>query len=102
MDLKVVSFSKANDNIHKFEVVILNKKTNKEKTIKFGAFGMSDYTQHHDDKRKDLYDARHIKRENWADPLTAGFWSKWVLWNKKTIRDSLADTIKRFNLSTGK
>lgn len=98
MDLKLVSFSKANDKKHKYQVVILNNKTNKEVNIKFGAYGMSDYTQHKDDERKDLYDSRHNKNENWKDPLTAGFWAKWILWNKKTIKESLADTIRRFKL----
>ena len=98
MELKLVSFNKANDKKHKYEVVILNKKTNKENLIKFGAYGMSDYTQHKDDERKNLYDSRHNKNENWEDPLTAGFWAKWILWNKKTIKESLADTIRRFKL----
>ena len=98
MELKLISFEKSNDSKHKYEVTILNKKTNRKKTIKFGAFGMSDYTQHKDDKRKDLYDGRHSKNENWDDPLTAGFWAKWILWNKKTIKESLADVINRFNL----
>jgi len=98
MDLKLVSFGKANDKKHKYTVVILNNKTKRETTISFGAYGMSDYTQHKDDERKDLYDVRHVKNENWLDPLTAGFWAKWILWNKKTIKDSLADVVNRFKL----
>ena len=98
MELKLISFEKSDDSKHKYEVVIHNKKTNKDKTIKFGAFGMSDYTQHRDENRKDLYDIRHSKKEDWSNPLTAGFWAKWILWNKKTIKESLADVVKRFNL----
>jgi len=41
-------------------VTIYNKKT-----IHFGASGYSDFTKHKDKKRKDAYDARHKKLENW-------------------------------------
>ena len=34
------------------------------------------------------------------DPLTARFYSRWILWNKEGIEDSIADLVKRFkNLS---
>ncbi len=98
MAFKIITFGKANDKKHKYTVVVLNKETNRETTISFGAYGYSDYTQHNDVKRKELYDARHIKNEDWDDPLTAGFWAKWILWNKPTIKDSIADVVKRFNL----
>ena len=38
---------------------------------------------------KDLYLQRHSKREDWDDPLTAGFWSRWLLWNQKTVSKSI-------------
>ena len=44
-----------------------------KKTISFGAAGMSDFTLHKDDDRKQRYIARHQKNENWRDPKTAGF-----------------------------
>ena len=69
------------------------------KKIHFGAKGMSDYTKHKDDERKKNYIARHSVNENWNDPNTAGFWSRWVLWNKKTIKKSLQDMADNFNLS---
>jgi hypothetical protein len=37
------------------------------------------------------------KGENWNDPYTAGFWSRWVLWNKPTITESIKDIQKRFS-----
>ena len=37
----------------------------KVKTIHFGSTGMSDYTIHKDDKRKERYLKRHEKNENW-------------------------------------
>ena len=52
------------------------------RTIHFGQDGASDYTQHKDEERKERYISRHKKRERWGDPSTAGFWSRWVLWNR--------------------
>lgn len=68
--------------------------------ISIGAKGYEDYTIHKDKKRRDLYDARHKKRENWGKRgiNTRGFWAKWLLWNKPTIDDSIKDIIKRFNV----
>ena len=67
-----------------------------KKTISFGAAGMSDFTLHKDDDRKERYIARHRKNENWRDPKTAGFYSRWILWNKKTLRESTDDLNARY------
>ena len=69
----------------------------KTKTTHFGAFGMSDYTIHKDKARRDRYDIRHRKNEYWDDPFTAGALSKWILWNKPSKRDSIADYKRRFH-----
>ena len=66
--------------------------------IHFGAKGMSDYTIHHDDERKERYLKRHKANEDWNNPKTAGALSRWILWNQKTISASLADFKKRFKL----
>jgi hypothetical protein len=68
------------------------------RVIPFGAAGMSDYTIHKDWERMQRYNARHKSRENWNDPQTPGALSKWVLWNKPSFRDSVADFKRRFNL----
>ena len=60
------------------------------KTIHFGASGYEDYTTHKDPVRKASYLSRH-RNENWNDPETAGFWARWILWNKKTIGASIRD-----------
>jgi hypothetical protein len=70
----------------------------RKKTTHFGSAGMSDYTKHGDDKRKERYLDRHRKRENWKAPMTAGALSRWILWNKKTFSASVADYKKKFNL----
>lgn len=66
------------------------------KTTHFGAAGMSDYTKHKDPARKQRYINRHKKRENWNDPTTAGALSLYILWNKPTLKASIADYKKRF------
>ena len=70
------------------------------KTIHFGASGYSDFTLHKDPDRKRLYNIRHKSRENWTKSgmKTAGFWSKWILWNKPSFLSSIKDTAKRFNI----
>jgi len=60
---------------------------------------MSDYTKHKDEIRKQRYIARHQIRENWNNPLSAGYWAKRILWNKKTITESLKDTINHLSQS---
>ena len=70
-----------------------------EKVIPFGAKGMSDYTKHKDDTRKQRYLKRHSGMgEHWQKPDTPGALAKWVLWNKKTLRASISDYKKRFKL----
>jgi hypothetical protein len=71
----------------------------KKKTTHFGSAGMSDFTKHNDEDRKKRYLDRHRVRENWNSYMTAGSLSRWVLWNKKTLKASIEDYVKRFNLS---
>jgi len=62
----------------------------------FGDKRYEDYTQHKNDRRKELYKSRH-KNDFIYDPNYAGFWSYWMLWNKKSINESIKDIEKRFN-----
>jgi len=79
---------------HKYKVKIGNK------TVQFGAKGYIDFTKGATLKQKSAYINRHKKRENWGASgiETAGFWAKNLLWNKNTIKESLADVKRRFNL----
>ena len=72
----------------------------RSRTIHFGAAGMDDFTKTGDKIQKKRYIERHGKRENWTKSgiTTPGFWSRWVLWNKPTVAESLADVRKRFKL----
>ncbi len=79
-------------------MAILSSKDKTTKTIHFGSAGMSDFTKNKDEARKKRYLDRHRKRENWTVPDTAGSLARWILWNKPTLRASIADYKKRFNL----
>jgi hypothetical protein len=69
-------------------------------TVQFGARGYQDYTQHGDAQRRARYLTRHRARESWgaAGIGTAGFWSRWLLWNRPTVRASAADISRRFGV----
>ena len=71
----------------------------REKIVSFGAAGMSNYTKHKNATRKQRYIRRHTgKGENWGQPDTPGALSRWILWNKPSFKDSVADYRRRFNL----
>ena len=67
-------------------------------TVHFGATGYQDFTQHGDEERKASYLARHKAREDWtlAGAKTAGFYARWILWNKPSLAESIADINRRF------
>ena len=66
-----------------------------KKTVSFGSAQHSDFTKHKDPERKQRYLDRHKKNENWSDPTTAGYLSRWILWAKPTIEESIKDLNKR-------
>jgi len=99
MSFKLISIHHANDNKHKL-VVKVKDANNGIHTIQFGAKGYSDFTMNKDLDRKDRYLARHAKKEDWTinGVLSAGFWSRWVLWNKPSLKASIKDVIDKFHL----
>jgi hypothetical protein len=72
--------------------------TKSGKKIYFGQANASDMTQHKNEERKNRYILRHEKNENWTKSGidSAGFWSRWLLWNKPSIKQSYEDIKKRF------
>ena len=89
----MVQFYKAKDGVQKY-VAVFDDGTH----TSFGALGYEDYTQHGDKKRKQLYLNRHRKNEDWSNPKTAGALSRWILWNKPTLEESINNYIKKFNM----
>ena len=69
-----------------------------KKTVSFGAKNYSDYTIHKDNDRKNRYINRHKNNENWGlgGVETPGFYAKNILWNKKTVKESVNDLNKRY------
>lgn len=96
-DYKLIKIKKSDKKDKKLMAIFFNKNTKRCNTTHFGSAGMSDYTKHKDPERKDRYISRHKARENWDDPASAGALSRWVLWNKKTLKASIEDYKKRFN-----
>ena len=91
------------------QTIILKKSSNPKKKydaifedgkkISFGASGYSDFTIHKDEERKQRYIARHQKNENWNDLETAGTFSRYILWNKPTLKESIKDMENKFYIN---
>ena len=97
-NLKKVIIKKSS-NLDKKYMAIFYENGKKIKTTHFGCAGMSDYTKHKEEARKQRYMNRHKSREYWQKPMTAGSLSRYILWNKPTLRASISDYKKRFNYS---
>ena len=94
--MKVV-FKKSTNPNKKYMAIFYDDKK-KVKTTHFGAAGMSDYTKHRDKARKQRYLNRHQANENWSDYKSAGSLSRYILWNKPTLKESKEDYKRRFRL----
>ena len=85
--------------------------------VNFGARGYQDFTTltgtpAENEKRRQAYIARHGKRaiktkyhtrlierqEDWHNPFTAGFWARWLLWEKPTIEEAKKNITKMFGI----
>ena len=73
--------------------------TPRGKKIHFGDINYEDFTQHKNEQRKENYILRHRKRENWENINTSGFWSRWLLWEKPTLRSAIRNMKHKFNIS---
>lgn len=71
--------------------------TENNKKVYFGAAGYNDYPTYYKnfgkefaDKKKEAYISRHKNNEDWTKSgiNSAGFFAKWILWNKPTIKES--------------
>jgi hypothetical protein len=97
-----VKFTKASNPQKKYTATFFDKDNKKIKTTHFGFRSKTDkkndFTLHGDPERKERYLDRHRARENWNAPMTAGALSRWVLWEKKSLKASMADYGKRFKI----
>tara|TARA_R110002096_G_C14496052_1_gene714985 strand:+ start:848 stop:1174 length:327 start_codon:yes stop_codon:yes gene_type:complete len=87
------------------------KDDDKEITTHFGSANMRDFTLLNDKNSayyiknsgarevvRQAYLRRHAKRENWFAPMTAGALSRWILWEKPTLKRSIANFKRKFKL----
>ena len=94
--LRLKTLKKSLKPTKKYDAVFI--RDDKEKTVSFGAAGMSDFNIHKNEARKERYLNRHRKNEHWDKPDTPGALSRYILWNKKTLKASVRDYKKRFKL----
>lgn len=92
--MKKIILTKSPRREKKYRVYIRDDK------VDFGASGYSDYTIHKDSERKNRYINRHKKNENWTKSgiKTAGFWSRWLLWNKPSLKSSIKNIEENFDV----
>ena len=90
--MREVILQKSSNPKKKYDAYVEGKK------VSFGATGYSDFTQHKDEDRKKNYISRHKPNQNWNDLTTAGAWSKNLLWNKPTIKESIKSMESKFNI----
>ena len=95
--MSLISITKSDRPEKKFKALFYMG-NNVYKVVHFGASGHSDYTTNHNDEKKRLYLLRHRVNENWNDPTSAGCLAKYLLWNKPTLKESIIDFKRRFNL----
>ena len=67
--------------------------------VHFGDIRYQDFTMHKNKERKELYIQRHQARENWNDLNTAGFWSRFLLWEKPTLEQAIEFIENKFNIN---
>jgi hypothetical protein len=76
------------------------------KKVFFGAKGYEHFTNtkhyksHSDTERRDAYERRHKKNEDWNDPDSSGFWSLRFLWKYPTEVEAMKE-INKFLKSRG-
>ena len=90
--MREVILQKSSNPKKKYDTYIEGKK------VSFGATGYSDFTQHKNEDRKKNYIQRHKPNQNWNDLTTAGAWSRWLTWEKKTIPEAIKNMENKFNI----
>ena len=101
--MKLKTLKKSLKPAKKYDAVFI--RDDKEKTVSFGASGYNDFILFNEKEgakvanmHKERYLNRHRKREHWDKPDSPGALSRYILWNKKTLKASLKDYKQRFNL----
>jgi hypothetical protein len=95
-----VEINKSNRNDKRFVAVFRSDDGKKIKTTHFGLKNpkKGTFIDHQDNKLKENYLKRHKENENWKDPMSAGALSRWILWNKPSLKNSIDDYKRKFKL----
>ena len=89
-EYKLLRFEKAKSP-KKYNAVLLNKKTGREKRVPFGSavheqyrddsgLGLWSHKNHLDKERRRLYRLRHAGEGDSENFPNAGYWAWWILW----------------------
>ena len=104
MKLRLKTLKKSLKPKKKYDAVFLTP-DGKEKLVPFGQKGYNDFILFNEKEgakianmHKERYLNRHKKNENWEKPDTPGALSRWILWNKKTLKASLKDYKNKFKV----
>jgi hypothetical protein len=68
----------------RYRIYVEDWKNKRVKKIEFGSSLHENYNMHGDKERLRRYIQRHKQNEDWTDYTTAGFWSRWLLWNERS------------------
>ncbi len=105
---------KSTNPLKKFTVELYDSEHKKLRTVHFGQKGASDYTIHKDRQRMYHYLQRHTHpqdwrnhktllslrstKEDWENPFTAGFWSRWLLWYSPSFESAKKNITRTFKI----
>ena len=97
MKLRLKTIRRSHRPEKKFDAVF--ESDGRQKVVPFGQRGYSDFTKHKNVTRRARYLNRHSGMgEHWNKPDTPGALSRWILWNKPTLRASIRDFKRRFKV----
>jgi hypothetical protein len=96
--LRLKTIKRSHNPEKKWDAIFV-KADGREIVQPFGQRGYSDFTKHKNVTRKQRYIARHARmHEDWTDPTRAGTLSRFILWNKPTLRSSIRSYRRRFRV----
>ena len=70
-----------------------------EPPVHFGSDTNNTYIDHNDTTTKNAWIARHGANSDFTNPSTASFWAYWLLWNRRTLKASIRDIKRKFNIT---
>lgn len=100
--ITLVSVQKSDNPAKKFMAFFLVN--GKRKKVHFGAVGYNDFILYQRygktvaNMHRQRYITRHQRREDWSDPTTAGCLSRYILWEKPTLKSAIAFYRSKFRV----